>query len=134
MVRDHSFLVQSPGIRVPVKMKNEHTISGLARKLAAGLIMACAAMAMSVGMPAHALAAGDGCYSDWSEAAPVIKDNDLTPAKDLPSLLRKRIQGELVKITLCQEDDGSYVYKLVILQASGQVSNLTVDAKDPAQP
>lgn len=81
-----------------------------------------------------ARAASDSCFADWQEAGPVIKENDLTPATQLADLLRQRVQGELVKITLCKQGDGRYIYRLTFSQASGQFTNLTVDAKDLSEP
>jgi uncharacterized membrane protein YkoI len=113
-------------------MMTRSTITGSVRTLLTALAMASVlGWALSA---APSRAAGEVCFADWSEAAPIIRDNALTPATELKSLLRNRIQGELVKITLCQQADGVYIYKLVVLQGSGQVTNLTVDARDPMQP
>lgn len=92
------------------------------------LIVPALALSMLIAVPAWA---GEGrCYSDWSDAGPIVRKNDLTPATELPKLARSKVDGDLAKITLCEEG-GTFVYKLVFFDAAGQVINLTVDAKNP---
>jgi hypothetical protein len=93
-------------------------------------------VALTIGVAALApsvLAAGpvaDRCYADWSDAAPVVRREALVPTMDLLQQARARKMGDLVRITLC-EQQGRFVYRLVVLQAKGQFTNLTVDARRP---
>jgi hypothetical protein len=72
----------------------------------------------------------DRCYPDWSDAAPIVKREQLTSTKDLLQQARAQRFGDLVRITLC-EQQGRYVYRLVMLEAKGRMTNVTVDAKQP---
>lgn len=84
-----------------------------------------------IGLTASAsLAWADGCTEDWSEMAAAVKANSLTPAKSLQALAKGKVEGKLVKISLCSSG-GSYQYQLVFLQADGQLVNVTVDARNP---
>jgi uncharacterized membrane protein YkoI len=75
--------------------------------------------------------AEDGrCYADWSTAAPIVRREKLVSARELHEEARKRQLGEPIRITLC-EDQGRFVYRIVVQDASGKVRNLTVDARKP---
>ena len=76
-----------------------------------------------------AAAKDDKCY-EWSDAAPIVRREKLASAKDVHEQTRKRLEGELLRITLCEEK-GHYVYKLIVQEGGGKVRNLTVDARAP---
>ena len=78
----------------------------------------------------RAFAAGGTCYSDWSEAAPIVKQEGLMTVEQLSAAARSKLKGDIVKTTLCKEN-GSYVYRLVVRGANGQLTPMTVDAKNP---
>ena len=83
---------------------------------------------------AKTAAAGGGadttCYGDWSEAAPVVRRENLRAARDVHELARARLNGDLVRITLCREAS-RYVYHLLLRDLQGRISNLKVDAATP---
>lgn len=81
-------------------------------------------------MPQLAFAADDTCYADWSVAAPIVRQENLMTVEQLAAAARSKLKGEIVKTTLCKEN-GNYVFRLVVRSASGQLSSMTVDAKDP---
>ncbi len=91
--------------------------------LAALVIVAAAAL-----LPARAEAGV--CYADWSIAAPIVRKEGLTTVETLARLARGKISGDIVKTTLCQES-GGFVYRLVLRDAHGKLSNRTVDARMP---
>jgi uncharacterized membrane protein YkoI len=68
-----------------------------------------------------------GCV-EWSKAGPVIAQNGLVPASTVYQAVQKRIGGKVVNQALCNAG-GRYVYKLVVLGPTGQVTKVTVDAK-----
>jgi uncharacterized membrane protein YkoI len=72
----------------------------------------------------------DRCYADWSDAAPVVRREALLPTEMLLQQARLRKLGDLVRITLC-EQQGRYVYRLVVASAPGRLRNMTVDARQP---
>ena len=77
-----------------------------------------------------AFAADTACYSDWSLAAPIVKQEGLTTVEELTAAARSKLKGDIVKTTLCKEN-GSYVYRLVVRGPNGQLTPMTVDAKNP---
>lgn len=76
-----------------------------------------------------AVAEQDRCY-DWTEAAPIVRREKLASAKDVHQQAREKLEGELIRITLCEEK-GQFVYKLVVQQGSGRFRYFTVDARAP---
>lgn len=77
----------------------------------------------------HAAAADqDKCY-EWSDAAPIVRREKLASAKDVHDQARRRLDGDLIRITLCEEK-GEFVYKLIV-QDGGKLRNLTVNARAP---
>jgi uncharacterized membrane protein YkoI len=73
--------------------------------------------------------AADQCWA-VSEAGPIVKKEVLIPASDLHAQAQGRIKGKILSMQLCQER-GRWIYKLVVLGASGRVENVTLDAKRP---
>ncbi len=94
------------------------------------IAVALAVQAVGVATVRTASAKADGCLDDWSKAAPIVRDNGLTPAKDLKELAKGHVEGNLTKVSLCRAED-KYVYRLVFVQGDGTVVDLTVDAKTP---
>lgn len=68
-----------------------------------------------------------GCV-EWSAAGPVIAQNGLIPANVVYQKVQKKFGGKIVSQALCNAG-GRFVYRLVVLGPTGQVSNVTVDAK-----
>ena len=68
-----------------------------------------------------------GCV-EWSNAGSVIAQNGLVPASVVYQTVQKRLGGKVVSQALCNAG-GRFVYKLVVLGPTGQVTNLIVDAK-----
>jgi hypothetical protein len=71
-----------------------------------------------------------GCYADWSIAAPIVRKQGLATVETLARRAQTQISGDIVKTTLCEEKDG-FVYRLLIRDSSGRLSNKTVDARMP---
>jgi uncharacterized membrane protein YkoI len=67
-----------------------------------------------------------GCV-DWGKAAAIIAQNKLLPASVIYQMVQKKTGGKVVNQSLCKQGNG-YVYKLVVLGPTGEVTNLTVDA------
>ncbi len=64
---------------------------------------------------------------DWSKAGPVIAQNSLLPANVIYQMVQTKTGGKVVNQSLCQVG-GRFVYKLVVLGPTGDVTNVTVDA------
>ena len=92
------------------------------RIVAASLLLATADFAA----PARA----GGCYADWSEAAPIVMKEGLTTIEALVKTARDKFSGDIVKTTLCEEN-GGFVYRLLIREPAGRLVNHTVDARTP---
>ena len=68
-----------------------------------------------------------GCV-EWSQAGPVIAQNSLVSANVIYQMVQKRTGGKVVSQALCNVG-GRFVYKLVVLGPTGEVINVTVDAR-----
>ena len=86
------------------------------------IICFAGAVFMAVGQ-----AAEPGCV-EWSQAGPIIAQNSLVPANVVFQMVQKKTGGKVVNQTLCNVGD-SFVYKLVVLGPTGEVTNVTVDAQ-----
>jgi hypothetical protein len=75
-------------------------------------------------------AAAAGCYTDWSVAAPIVRKEGLATVETLARRAQAKISGDIVKTTLCEEKTG-FVYRLLIRDPKGRLSNTTVDARSP---
>lgn len=94
--------------------------------VAASILLAAAVLTP---LPARA----GGCYADWSEAAPVVIKEGLTTIEALAKTARGKLSGDIVKTTLCEEN-GGFVYRLLIREPAGRLVNRTVDARLPFPP
>ena len=74
--------------------------------------------------------AGEGCTENYSDMAATVKANGLTPAKDIQKQAQGKIDGKIVKVSLCQ-NAGAFHYELVYLNGNGQVMTQALDAKTP---
>lgn len=74
--------------------------------------------------------AGDACFADWSVAAGVVKKEGLATVEHLSSLAKTAGTGDIVRTTLCEEN-GRFVYRIVVKDGKGQLKSLTVDARKP---
>jgi len=82
-------------------------------------------------VPPGALAedrAEDGCIADWSDAAPIVARERLLPTPAVQALSRRLHSGDVVRLTLCRRGDG-YVYRLVLRDDRGRLSNRVIDAR-----
>src|ERR1044071_7010833 len=93
------------------------------RVIKPAIIAALAAIILSVG----GATAQQDCV-EWSKAGPIIARNGLLPASVVYQKVQKQTGGKIVNQALCNVG-GRYVYKLVVLGPTGEVTNLTVDAK-----
>ncbi len=80
--------------------------------------------------PGSTVQAGEHCFANWSEAAPVVAQEKLASAKDIHDLVRKKLSAKVVRITLCKGAQG-YEYRLVTFETSGKARKLTLNAKRP---
>lgn len=70
------------------------------------------------------------CYDTWSLAAAVVKQEGLISVEELNRQAPKRLDGTIIRVTLCKEND-RFVYRVVVKSPGGQVRNLTLDARKP---
>lgn len=91
-------------------------------------MMMAAALAL---WPAAAMALEEGaCAPNWSMAAEIVRAEGLAPIASVTSKAAGRIDGEVVKATLCRSGD-RYVYRLVVRKSGGGHTTLVVDALKP---
>lgn len=70
------------------------------------------------------------CFENWSDAAAIVAKEALRPVSEIGRLTRQQTAAVLVRTTLCNEN-GRYVYRLVLRHGNGALRNLTVDARQP---
>ena len=85
------------------------------------------AAAVAVVVSTTVTATEPGCV-EWSKAGPVIAQNSLLPANVVYQMVQKKTGGKIVNQSLCNLG-GNYVYNLVVLGPTGEVTNVTVDAR-----
>jgi uncharacterized membrane protein YkoI len=76
------------------------------------------------------LPAAADCIPDWSLAAPIVYREKLATVEALSRMAAGRLSGSIVKTTLCHEN-GAYVYRLVLRDGQGRLTNHTLDARVP---
>jgi uncharacterized membrane protein YkoI len=82
-------------------------------------------------LPAAAAPAEPGsCFEDWSDAAPVVLEEQLLPTRQVHEQARHRLAGDIVSITLCQQDQ-RFVYRLLLRDPQGRLNTVTIDARHP---
>lgn len=64
----------------------------------------------------------------WKSAGAIIAQNSLIPGNVIYQKVQSRTGGKVISATLC-ESGGKFVYKIVVLGKTGQVTNLSVDAR-----
>jgi len=77
-----------------------------------------------------AFANDERCYDDWSVGAVVVKTQGLVSVRVLTKQAATRLQGQIVKTTLC-EHGGGHVYFLVVRSSEGQLKTVKLDARRP---
>ena len=85
------------------------------------------AAAVAVVVSTTVTATEPGCV-EWSKAGPVIAQNSLLPANVVYQMVQKKTGGKIVNQSLCNLG-GKYFYNLVVLGPTGEVTNVTVDAR-----
>lgn len=91
-----------------------------------GIRKAAIAAATSLILAAPAGAAAE-CLP-WKSAAPIIAKNSLLPGNVVYEMVQSRTGGKIIHASLCDEG-GRFLYKLVVLGPTGDVTNVTVDAR-----
>ena len=61
------------------------------------------------------------------EAQQALKNGEVRPLEEIIAAVRKEISGDIIEIEF-ERDDGRYIYELEIIQPSGQVIEIKVDA------
>jgi hypothetical protein len=75
-------------------------------------------------------AAAASCFDDWSDAAPVVLKEKLVGTRELHEQARLHLPGDLIRITLCREEQ-RYTYRLLVRDPLGRLTAVTVDARRP---
>lgn len=72
------------------------------------------------------------CFATWSEADLIVRQEKLVAIEQVSSLPRFASKGaEVVKSTLCQEEAGRYVYRLLVRGPKGHLRLVSLDARKP---
>jgi uncharacterized membrane protein YkoI len=71
------------------------------------------------------------CWPDWSEAAVIVRRETLMPVERVNKLARDKHPGaEIIKVTLCEED-GKFMYRVVLRERQGHLQSVILDARLP---
>ncbi len=89
---------------------------------------AAIAAALAVAIVVDAGQAGEPGCVEWSRAGPIIAENGLVPANVVFKQVQQRVGGKIVSQALC-DFGGQFVYRLTVLGPTGEVTNVTVDAR-----
>lgn len=85
---------------------------------------------LALALPVHSAGADEVCIEDWSTAVPVVKSEGLASVEAVTALARKRLKGDVIKVTLCMQGQ-TYVYRLLLRRQDGRHTRAIVDAKRP---
>jgi hypothetical protein len=72
------------------------------------------------------------CFDDWSDAAPIVLNERLVPARELHTWARKHLKGKVLRVTLCRDGE-RYIYRLLVRGPKGRIRNRTVEARGPLE-
>jgi uncharacterized membrane protein YkoI len=71
----------------------------------------------------------DKCWTDWSEAAVIVRREALMPVERVSKLASAKYPGAaIMKVTLCEEQ-GKFVYHVLLRERQGQLKSELLDAK-----
>ncbi|MCL4766430.1 MAG: hypothetical protein KJZ80_09375 [Hyphomicrobiaceae bacterium] len=70
------------------------------------------------------------CFASWSEAAELVKQEQLVAVEQLSRQAQARLGGSIVKTTLCAIGQ-RYVYRLVVRLPDGLMRFFSLDARKP---
>ncbi len=91
----------------------------------------CAVLSvLDLGAVALPVGAAELCIQDWSTAAPVVREERLATVEAVTRLAKGRIKGDVVQVTLCQQEQ-RWVYRLLVRGPGGKHVPMYVDAKEP---
>jgi uncharacterized membrane protein YkoI len=69
------------------------------------------------------------CWTDWSDAAVIVRRETLMPIERANKFARDKHPGaEVIKVTLCEEQ-GKFVYRLLLRERQGQLKTELLDAR-----
>ena len=88
------------------------------------------AIAATLSLLTATVSATAACIADWSIAAPIVHAQGLTTVEALARIAAAKLPGIIVKTTLCEEN-GAFVYRILVRDAHGQLTSRTVDARAP---
>jgi uncharacterized membrane protein YkoI len=69
------------------------------------------------------------CWTDWSEAASIVRRETLMPVERVSQLAAAKYPGaNIIKVTLCEEH-GKFVYHVLLRERQGQLKSELLDAR-----
>ncbi len=86
-------------------------------------------MIAALAWPMAAWAKEARCFASWSQAAEVVRKEQLVKVEQLSRQSHARLGGSIVKTGLCKIGE-RYVYRLVVRMPRG-LRFVTLDARDP---
>ena len=112
---------------------NAWIASGLAVAVVIGGALPLAAQGTPPTRPARATTEVK-CWTDWSEAAVIVRREALMPVERANKAASDKHPGaEVIKVTLCEEQ-GKFVYHLLLREPRGQLKTELLDARKAIAP
>ena len=99
------------------------------------IIAAVALLSAGIGVstPVKAQQPQQGCVSDWTQAAPIVRREGLATIERVGRIMHDKAAGEIINSALCTIE-GRYVYRLTVRGGQGRLKTLVVDARQPFGP
>jgi uncharacterized membrane protein YkoI len=88
--------------------------------------MRCNALSL-VSAPAGPVGCGRATAPDHDRARSAVEAGHIRPLQEILAAVRRQVPGRMLDARLQQ--NGRWVYEVILLQADGQVVNVTVDAR-----
>jgi hypothetical protein len=99
---------------------------------ASGLVLFAAIILGTTGVRADS-EKGSKCFANWSEAAQVVKKEQLVDVEQLNRFAQARLGGTIVRSTLCAIGQ-RFLYRVVVRPANGPLKSIAIDAREPSKP
>jgi uncharacterized membrane protein YkoI len=106
----------------------------MSKKIRASRLIICLFSAGFALMPAHAASDvvqeqddGDDAREQY-DAREALRLGKIRPLEEIVAAVREKIAGDIIEIEF-EVDDGRYIYEIELIQPSGQIVEIEVDAQ-----
>lgn len=86
----------------------------------------CLSIAAIMLLPMHASSDEDDAQEQY-QAREALRQGKIRPLEEIISAVREKFSGDIIEIEF-EVEDGRYIYELEIIQPSGQIIEIEIDA------